>query len=74
MSRVIAKLLQPTCVLLNQKFDNSEDIIRAISMELYKAGFVKESFAQAAIDREKNLPHWATISRRFQRSHTTYGN
>ena len=56
MSRVIAELLQPTCVLLNQKFDNSEDIIRAISMELYKAGFVKESFAQAAIDREKNLP------------------
>jgi PTS system galactitol-specific IIA component len=56
MSRVIAELLQPTCVLLKQKFDSSEEIIRAISTELYKAGYVKESFAQAAIDREKNLP------------------
>jgi PTS system galactitol-specific IIA component len=56
MSRVIAELLQPSCVLLKQNYDNSEDIIRAIGAELFKAGFVKESFAQAAIDREKNLP------------------
>ncbi|MDK2981539.1 MAG: galactitol system component [Chloroflexota bacterium] len=56
MSRVIAELLQPTCVLLQQNYDNSEDIIRAISAELFKAGYVRESFAQAAIDREKNLP------------------
>jgi PTS system galactitol-specific IIA component len=56
MSRVIAELLQPSCVLLKQNYDNSEDIIRAISAELFNAGYVKESFAQAAIDREKNLP------------------
>ena len=56
MSCVIAELLQPSCVLLKQNYDNSEEIIRAISAELFKAGFVKESFAQAAIDREKNLP------------------
>ncbi len=56
MSRVIAELLQPSCVLLQQNYDNPEDIIRAISAELFKAGFVKESFAQAAIDREKKLP------------------
>jgi PTS system galactitol-specific IIA component len=56
MSRVIAELLQPSCVLLNRHYDNSEEIIRDISTELFKAGYVKESFAQAAIDREKNLP------------------
>ena len=56
MSQVIAELLQPSCVLLNRTFKTSEEIIRAVSNELFKAGFVKESFAQAAIDREKNLP------------------
>jgi PTS system galactitol-specific IIA component len=56
MSCVIAELLQPSCVLLQRTYDNPEDIIRAIGNELYKAGFVKESFAQAAIEREKNLP------------------
>jgi len=56
MSKIIADLLQPDCVLLNQTFETSEEIIRAVSAELHKAGYVKESFAQAAIEREKNLP------------------
>jgi PTS system galactitol-specific IIA component len=56
MSRVIAELLQPSCVLLNQEFSNSEEILRAVSNELYKTGFVKETFGQAAIDRERKLP------------------
>jgi PTS system galactitol-specific IIA component len=56
MSKIIAELLQPSCVLLNRTYDNSEEIIRAVGAELYKAGFVKETFAQAAIEREKNLP------------------
>jgi galactitol PTS system EIIA component len=56
MSKVIAELLQPSCVLLNRSYENSEEIIRAVSTELFKAGFVKNTFAQAAIDREKQLP------------------
>ncbi len=56
MSQVIAELLQPSCVLLNRDYENSEEIIRAIGNELFKAGFVKDTFAQAAIDREKQLP------------------
>jgi PTS system galactitol-specific IIA component len=56
MSKVIAELLQPSCVLLNRSFDTAEDVIRAVSAELYHAGYVKASFAQAAIDREKQLP------------------
>lgn len=56
MSRAIAELLQPSCILLNQEFDNSEDLLRAVSDKLYRAGLVKETFGQAAIDRERKLP------------------
>lgn len=56
MSKVIAQLLQPCCVLLNQTYANSEELIRDIADELFKAGYVKETFAQSAIDREKQLP------------------
>lgn len=56
MSRIIAELLQPSCVLLNRTYENSEEIIQAVGAELFKAGFVKGTFSQAAIEREKNLP------------------
>ena len=56
MSKAIAELLQPSCVLLNQSYKTSEEVIRAIGTELFNAGFVKDSFTQAAIDREKKLP------------------
>jgi len=56
MSQAIAELLHPSCVLLNCTYENSEDVIRALGNDLFNAGFVKESFVQAAIDREKTLP------------------
>lgn len=56
MSQIIAHLLQPSCVLLNQTYNDSEELICNIANKLFKAGFVKETFAQAAIDREKQLP------------------
>lgn len=56
MSVAITELLQPTCVLLNQKYENSDEIIRAAGDALYQAGLVKDTFIQAAIDRESRLP------------------
>lgn len=56
MSQIIAHLLQPSCVLLNQTYNDSEELIHNIADELFKAGYVKETFAQAAINREKQLP------------------
>lgn len=56
MSNAIAQLLQPSCVLLNCDFKTSEEVIQAIGGKLFEAGFVKESFVQAAIDRESTLP------------------
>lgn len=56
MSNAIAELLPPSCVLLQRPYEHWEDVIQAIGNELFKAGFVKDSFVQAAIAREKNLP------------------
>lgn len=56
MSNAIAQLLQPSSVLLNCDFKTSDEVIQAIGGKLFEAGFVKESFVQAAIDRESNLP------------------
>ena len=56
MSNAIAQLLHPSCVLLNCDFKTSKEVIQAIGGRLFEAGFVKESFVQAAIDRESTLP------------------
>lgn len=56
MSNAIAQLLQPSCVLLNCDFKTSYEVIQAIGGKLFEAGFVKDSFIQAAIERESQLP------------------
>jgi PTS system galactitol-specific IIA component len=56
MSSAISELLNPQCVVINGTFKSSEEVIRSIGQELFKLGFVKDSFVQAAIDREKVLP------------------
>ncbi len=56
MSKAIAKLLHPEGVLLNCEFSSSEEVIRAIGDKLFKAGYVKDTFVEAAIEREKTLP------------------
>jgi galactitol PTS system EIIA component len=56
LSNAIMQLLQPEGVLLNCEFSNAEEVIEAIGKKLFEAGFVKESFVSAAIEREKTLP------------------
>lgn len=56
MSNAIVQLLQPESVLLNCEFATAEEVITAIGNKLYDSGFVKESFVNAAIEREKKLP------------------
>ena len=53
MGSAISELLNPQCVVINGTFKSSEEVIRSIGQELFKLGFVKDSFVQAAIDREK---------------------
>ena len=56
MSNAIVKLLHPDGVLLNCEFTSSEEVIKAIGDKLFIAGYVKSTFVNAAIEREKTLP------------------
>lgn len=56
MTNVIAQLLQESCVLLDCDFHTSDEVIQAIGGKLFEAGFVKDSFVNAAIERESELP------------------
>jgi PTS system galactitol-specific IIA component len=56
MSKAIVQLLHPECVLLNCEFTSAGEVITAIGNKLFDAGYVKESFVNAAIEREKTLP------------------
>lgn len=56
MSKTIAKLLDPNCVLLECDANSSADVISAVGARLEEHGYVKNSYIQAALDREKELP------------------
>lgn len=56
MSKAIVQLLHPEGVLINSEFTSAEEVIKAIGNKLFAAGFVKASFVNAAIEREKTLP------------------
>lgn len=56
MTLSIATLLDSRCVLLKCEYKKSDDVITAIGKRLFDAGYVRDSFVQAAIDRESQLP------------------
>ena len=55
MSNAIVKLLHPEGVLLNCDFTFAEEVIKVIGDKLFKAGYVKDTSVDAAIEREKTL-------------------
>lgn len=56
MSQAILKLLEPKGVLLSANAEDSTSIIKQLGTQLYETGYVKDSFVDAAIDRESRLP------------------
>jgi len=56
MSQEIVNILEEKAVLLNLEVESSDEVIRELAEPLYQAGYVLESFADAAIEREKALP------------------
>lgn len=65
MSQAILELLEPQGVLLSTIVADSTEIIRLLGNELYKTGYVKESFIEAAIERESRLPTGLPLSGAF---------
>ncbi|MEA4909056.1 MAG: PTS sugar transporter subunit IIA [Anaerolineaceae bacterium] len=53
---MIAKFLDPSAVCLNLEVEDGQEVIHCLADKLHTAGYVKDSFAQAALDREAVLP------------------
>lgn len=56
MSDKILSALEPSAVLLQLSATDKADVITELGDLLYRAGYVKESFVQAALARERELP------------------
>jgi PTS system galactitol-specific IIA component len=56
MANNIVKLLEPSAVKLNITAEDSKDVVTQLGNLLYKSGYVKETFSEAALAREKEMP------------------
>ncbi len=53
---MLAELLNPDAVLLHYSAHDAEDVVRQLSEKLLNRGYVRESFADAALAREAEMP------------------
>lgn len=56
------ELLVRSAILLDYPAKDAEDVIGELGLLLFEAGYVKESFVQAALDREMTLPTGLPLS------------
>jgi len=59
---MLAELLEPTAIVLHYPARDAEDVIHELSKRLLAAGYVKDSFADAALKREAELPTGLTLA------------
>jgi len=50
------KLLVKSAIVLNYQAEDAADVVSELGKRLFEAGYVKDSFVQAALEREKTLP------------------
>ena len=53
---MLSELLDPRAIAPNYPAADAEDVIRYLSAKLLDAGYVRDSFADAALSREAELP------------------
>lgn len=56
MTNSILQLLEPTAIQLHSNAGDSTAVITELGNLLYEAGYVRASFVEAALDREKEMP------------------
>lgn len=56
MSEKLLKLLDQDAICLNMDAKNAEDAIENLGIRLYIDGYVRDTFVDAALAREKKLP------------------
>lgn len=54
--KALGDLLVETAIVLNFPAQTAEDVVSILGERLMEAGYVKESFVQAALTREKSMP------------------
>jgi galactitol PTS system EIIA component len=54
--KALSNLLVKSAILMNYPAKNKEDIMTALGKRLLDAGFVKDTFVEAALTREKTMP------------------
>ncbi len=55
MNKVL-ELLEPKAIIYNHEAKDSSEILSKLGELLMEAGYVKDTFTQGAIEREKNFP------------------
>lgn len=61
----LAKLLVDSAIIINFTAVDSSDIITVLGKQLFEAGYTRETFIEAAIDREKEMPTGLPLSGNF---------
>jgi len=58
----LGDLLVKSAIILNYPAKDAEDIVVTLGKRLFDAGYTKESFIQAALEREKTMPTGLPLS------------
>lgn len=56
MTNILQRLLDPAAIQLNLDAETSTEVITCLGNKLFEAGYVRDSFVQAALTRESKLP------------------
>ncbi|NMC54244.1 MAG: PTS sugar transporter subunit IIA [Chloroflexi bacterium] len=56
MSEIIVRFLEPEAVVLGLKATTAREVIDNLGGKLMQAGYVRDSFVEAALTRESSLP------------------
>ncbi|MFN2304683.1 MAG: PTS sugar transporter subunit IIA [Anaerolineales bacterium] len=63
--KALGDLLVDSAIVLNFQAKNAEDVVNVLGECLEEAGFVKDSFVQAALTREKTMPTGLPLQGKF---------
>ncbi len=58
----LAELIEKSAIILNYDAKDAADVVQALGDRLLAAGYVKETFVDAALNREKSMPTGLPLS------------
>jgi len=61
----LGNLLVESAILLNYEAKDAADVVNELGKRLFEAGYTKESFVEAALEREKTMPTGLPLNGKF---------